>query len=225
MTIILRHAVFLLLTACGVALILWPHLDLTVARFFYDPFDGFVHKSHPLARFVFDLVPWVSRTVIAGLLVFLLLAWSWKHREHFFLTHRKAALYLLLVALLGPLLLVNAVLKDNWGRARPHQITEFGGQQQFTRAGVPTDQCVKNCSFVSGHASTGFFFLAPAFVFATRRRLWLAIGTGSGLLIGLVRMIQGGHFLSDVIFSGVVVYLSAWLLHALMYRNARRPAP
>lgn len=216
-----RHFVLMLLAVPGVLLIVAPQLDLAAAGLFYDPFDGFFLKDQALVRFVYEFVPWLSRAVIAALLVFVLLAWTWQRRRVFFLAQRQAALFLLLVALVGPLLLVNGVFKEHWGRARPSQIEQFGGSKQFTRAAIPADQCAKNCSFVSGHASSGFFFLAPAFVFATRRRMWLAIGTGAGLGIGLVRMIQGGHFLSDVLFSGIVVYLTAWLLHALLFRESR----
>jgi lipid A 4'-phosphatase len=219
MSMLHRHLALFLLGLAGAALIVWPAGDLWIAGLFYDPIEGFHLKQHPVNQFIFDLVPWVSRAVIAGLLVFLLLAWTWRKTDSFFLAHRKAMLYLLLVALIGPLFVVNSVFKDHWGRARPSQIAEFGGSKEFSRAAVPTDQCAKNCSFVSGHASTGFFFLAPAFVFAGRRRTWLAVGTVSGLGIGLVRMMQGGHFLSDVLFSGVVVYLTAWAVHAWMYRK------
>jgi lipid A 4'-phosphatase len=137
----------------------------------------------------------------------------------FFSHQRRAALYLLLVMIVGPGLLVNTVFKDHWGRARPSQVEEFNGSKKFTRAAIPTDQCEKNCSFVSGHASVGFFFLAFAFVWPRRRILWLVTGTSLGLGIGLVRILQGGHFFSDVIFCGLVVYLTARLLYALMFRS------
>ena len=213
-----RYLDLILLAVLGALLVAVPQIDLAVTSLFYDPVDGFWLKNQWLARFIYDLVPWVSRAVLAGLLVFFVLARTVRRDHPFFVAHRKAATYLLLVALIGPLFLVNSVFKDYWGRARPSQVVEFGGARTFTRAAVPTDQCAKNCSFVSGHASVGFFFLAPAFVFARRRR-WLAIGTGAGLAVGLVRIVQGGHFFSDVIFAGIVVYLTAYLLHGLMYRQ------
>jgi len=214
-----RHLDLVLLAVAGGLLVAFPQIDLAVAGAFYDPAGGFILKNQPLVRLVYDIVPWISRVVLAALLVFLLLARSTHRRHPFFLAHRKAMTYLLLVALVGPLLLVNGVFKEYWGRARPSQIEQFGGERQFTRAAVPADQCRKNCSFVSGHASTGFFFLAPAFVYTRRRRMWLVTGSTAGLLVGFVRIVQGGHFLSDVIFSGIVVYLTAVALHALMYRQ------
>ena len=213
-----RHLDLLLLTAVGVLLVAFPHIDLGIAGLFYDSLDGFYLRENMLVRIIYNGVPWITRTVVVGLILFLLAAWTiWRRRE-FFSRQRRAVLYLLLVMIIGPGLLVNTVFKDHWGRARPSQVAEFGGNKQFTRAAIPVDQCEKNCSFVSGHASVGFFFLAFAFVWPRRRALWLAAGTGLGLGIGLVRIMQGGHFFSDVIFCGIVVYLTALLLHAVMFR-------
>jgi len=217
-TLLRRHLDLLLLAAIGGLLVAFPHIDLTIAGQFHDPIDGFYLRDNPLVRLVYHGVPWITRTVVVSLVLFLLAAWTFWRRRAFFSRQRRAALYLLLVMIVGPGLLVNTLFKDNWGRARPSQVEQFGGTKQFTRAALPADQCAKNCSFVSGHASVGFFFLAFAFVWPRRRVLWLVAGTGLGLGIGLVRIMQGGHFFSDVIFCGIVVYLSALVLHAVMFR-------
>jgi lipid A 4'-phosphatase len=72
----------------------------------------------------------------------------------------------------------------------------------------------------------GYALLAFAF-YCRRPRLWLGIGIGAGSALGLMRMGQGGHFLSDVIFSFYAVYFTAWLLQRWMTRAGRslRPAP
>ncbi len=219
-TLLRRHLDLLLLAAIGALLVAVPQIDLAIAGLFHDPIDGFYLRENPLVRLVFHGVPWITRTVVVGLVLFLLAAWTIWRRRAFFSRQRRAALYLLLVMIIGPGLLVNTVFKDQWGRARPSQVEAFGGTKQFTRAAIPTNQCAKNCSFVSGHASVGFFFLAFAFVWPRRRVLWLAAGTALGLGIGLVRIMQGGHFFSDVIFCGIVVYLTALLLHAVLFRPA-----
>lgn len=216
-----RHFVLLLLALPGLLLVAAPQLDLAVAGLFYDPFDGFFLRPLAIVRFVYSSVWWISAGVLVALLGFLLASWTTHRRREPVIRQRRTALYLLLVMLLGPGLLVNGVFKDHWGRARPSQVAEFGGNKQFTRAAVPADQCAKNCSFVSGHASVGFYFLALAFALPRRRALWLTIGTVAGLGIGFVRIVQGGHFLSDVLFAGIVVYLTAWVLHALLFRESR----
>lgn len=219
MSIFRRHVDLLLLSAIGVLLVAFPQLDLAVTGIFYTAETGFYMRDLFWVRSIHDFVPWFSRAIIAGLLLFLLAAWTILRKRNFFLRRRHAALYLLLVALLGPLLLVNGVFKEHWGRARPSQVVEFGGAKQFTRAAVPADQCEKNCSFVSGHAAAGFYILALAFVLPRRRKFWFVLGTGLGLGIGFVRVVQGGHFFSDVIFCGIVVYLTARVLHAVMFRH------
>ena len=37
-------------------------------------------------------------------------------------------------------------------------------------------------------------------------------------VIGVVRLAGGGHFASDILFSGVFTYLIIWLTHGLLYR-------
>ena len=48
----------------------------------------------------------------------------------------RAAVFLILSYALGPGLLVNVALKDNWGRPRPGHITQFGGDKHFVRFGI-----------------------------------------------------------------------------------------
>jgi lipid A 4'-phosphatase len=212
-----RHLDLLILAAIGVLLVALPQIDLAISGFFYDPAHGFYLRPLLIVRFFYSLVWWISAAVLVATLSYLIASWTiYRHRETI-VRGRRTALYLLLVLLIGPGLLVNGVFKDHWGRARPSQIVEFGGTKQFTPAAIPADQCPKNCSFVSGHASVGFYFLALGFVLPRRRALWLTLGTAFGLGIGLVRIVQGGHFFSDVVFAGIIVYLTALVLHALLF--------
>jgi lipid A 4'-phosphatase len=38
------------------------------------------------------------------------------------------------------------------------------------------------------------------------------------MAVGLLRIAAGGHFFSDVAFSGVFIFLIIWLAHGLIYR-------
>jgi len=106
---------------------------------------------------------------------------------------------------------VNIILKDNsLGRPRPVHIEHFGGTHEFTKTFYYSGECTKNCSFVSGHASIGFYFMALAWIY--RCRQWLYFGIFCGLAIGFARIVQGGHFLSDVIFAGWAIYACNLLL-------------
>lgn len=203
-----------------------PELDIWLHQFFYRAGEGFFLKKLPLFTFIYHAVRY---TVYVLIVVFVaLLAIHLCFRKQWGIFGRREVVFLALTLALGPGLLVNTIIKDNWGRARPSQIVEFGGTKQFTPPFIITDQCEKNCSFVSGHASVGFYFVAFAFLFPAYRRRILIASTVAGIGIGIVRMAQGGHFASDVIFSGVFVYLMTCLLYEVLYMkrgNKLEPLP
>ncbi len=123
---------------------------------------------------------------------------------------RRPALFVVLAIALGPGLVVNLVFKDHWGRARPSELVEYRGSHAFTQVWQP-GRAAPNSSFPSGHASIGFAVLLPWFVFRGRHRVLAAGFLGSGLLfgslVGVARMLQGGHYLSDIVWAGGLVYL------------------
>ncbi len=114
--------------------------------------------------------------------------------------------------------MANVVLKDNWGRARPRSVVEFGGTKHFTPALIPASECSRNCSFVSGEASSAFvpFFAAALLLLPQLRRTLFGAGLAAGFGAGLIRISQGGHFLSDILFAGIFMALTASALHILL---------
>jgi lipid A 4'-phosphatase len=131
----------------------------------------------------------------------------------------RSVVYVLLALALGPGLLVNGILKSHSGRARPHQVMAFGGNKQFTQAFALSNQCAANCSFVSGESAVGFFGLTFVFVAQRRRKAIAVASILLGLLLGFVRMGQGAHFFSDVIFSGVFTFLVSYLLYVWVFAD------
>ncbi len=67
------------------------------------------------------------------------------------------------------------------------------------------------------------FFAAAALMPQSAVAL-VAAGTVAGLAAGAVRMAQGGHFLSDVIFAGVAMALTVLLVRWLMFGPSIMPA-
>jgi lipid A 4'-phosphatase len=201
--------------ACAV-FSLWPQIDLWVSRGFHADGLGFPAARHPWVVAVHEAVPWITRALAVASLVVAVRGWrrpQWLPRH---LRRRWAALGLCL--LLGVGVVVNGLLKEGWGRARPVAVQELGGGGHFEPALRPSTQCRRNCSFVSGHAASGFavaawgLFAAPA-----QRRRWLLAGLALGAAIGLMRIAQGGHFASDIVFAALVMLLvhasvrEAWL--------------
>ena len=216
-----RSALLLGLPLCFAAssvFMLFPEVDLWASGIFFDPGSmedgksiGFWLRHDATLGLSFVAVDMISRVILLGLLVLLVVRTVRRHEK------MLPTLIVALSLILGPLVVVNGVLKDHWDRARPRDLTEFGGNKQFTPAWIRSNQCDRNCSFPSGHAAAGFSFIAIYFVSSSR--IWLLLSVLCGGLIGLTRIAVGAHFLSDVIVSFFVVYLIAaavaWALVSL----------
>lgn len=150
---------------------------------------------------------------VGGLLIFLL-SFIWAKLK----SYRDAGLFFALMLALGPGLLVNGVLKPYWGRPRPHGTIPFGGTQEYLPVGN-IGNGMDGASFPSGHASMGFYLMAPAFVLYRRRRrlaaLFFALGLAGGTIMGVARIVAGSHFASDVFWSAGTVYFTGLALSAL----------
>jgi lipid A 4'-phosphatase len=218
----IRSPLLWLFVVTAIALAVFPQIDLAVSALASDGPAGFPFGGYPAVRLLHEGWTWMSRAIALALAVFMLLRLAIRSPAR--PRQLRAAGFLLLLMLLGPGLLVNA-LKDSWGRARPAQITEFGGAAHFTPFLIPAKECARNCSFPSGHAAIGFWFMGPAFIDRRRRTLWFALGILCGLGIGCVRIAQGGHFLSDVLFSGWIVYGTALVLSRMLLKQPDAIAP
>lgn len=197
---ILAAAALLLLAVTMV----FPRIDLDVAGLAYVPAQGFPLAHLSLFSFVMVALPdfAIGAAVLAAILGIVAV---FRRKVVGGITPR-IGLFLATSLALGPGLVVNTLLKDHWGRARPHQIVEFGGSAHFSPAVLLSDQCARNCSFPSGHAALGFWLVAFAMVMPPPwRRIAVPIAFGVGVLVGFMRIAQGAHFLSDVVASAIIV--------------------
>ena len=123
-------------------------------------------------------------------------------------------LFVIAALIVGPGVVANLVFKDNMGRARPREVVEFGGTKLFTPPLLPSGECRQNCSFVSGEASSHFAaFFALAFVLPQFRTALIVVALAAGGFAGAIRIVQGGHFLSDVVFAGIIMAFTVSVLH------------
>jgi len=96
----------------------------------------------------------------------------------------------------------------------------YGGDLPFFElfsnppSGVEAGRC-----FPAGHSSGGFSLSAFYFAFMHNKprfangMLWIALSTG--LFMGLVQIMRGAHFLSHVLWSGWVVWMSLLILYCI----------
>jgi len=104
-------------------------------------------------------------------------------------------------------------LKNHWGRARPHQLIEFGGNAHFTPAWERVHECLSNCSFTSGHAGMAACLGLLVVLLPPRWRApYLVFAVAFTTLAGFVRMAHGAHFFSDVVLSPLIVFATAMIV-------------
>jgi lipid A 4'-phosphatase len=204
--------------AVGLVFGLWPDLDLKLAALFFDPArGGFWRAYDPPYLHARDTATWLITLV--ALPAFVALALKFIRPQRPALIPGRAVLLMLLTLALAPGVVANMVFKEHWGRPRPIDVTEFGGDEHFRPWWDPRGDCPKNCSFVAGEPSGAFWTLAPAAVVPPQ---WRALAYGAavvfGAAVGVLRMAAGAHFFSDVVFAGVFSFLVIWLVHGALYR-------
>jgi len=203
-------SVVLLLMGLVTLVFRYSGADVALQRFFYSPEKGWMLQFHRFWDFIyrFGIFPGYF-LAFAGLVMITLSYWNVKY-----INYRKASMVIIFTMVVGPGIIVNLVLKDHTGRPRPREITEFGGTEQFICV------CEKGAtnegkSFPCGHCSMGFYLAIPYLFLRKRKKVLaysvLALGVGYGVIIGIARMMAGGHFASDVLWAGLLVWLTALL--------------
>ena len=129
------------------------------SELFYAPGAGFTQIGAPWERVLYESVDWIvgaAVVVSVGILLVGVLRNGPVGRRG------KVAALLLVVLAVGPGLIVNGILKEHWGRARPRDVVEFGGDHRFTPAIVITDQCERNSSITAGQPTAAIALAARA---------------------------------------------------------------
>jgi lipid A 4'-phosphatase len=201
----------LLATAVLAFVLFWDgRLDLWAANLFYHPDvdakNPWFEQQKFLWTFFYHGAPWMTGVLLIGSLVlFALKKW------------RLYSVFIFLVITLGPGLFINSFFKPYWGRPRPREVVELGGKYPY-RPFYLADFGGPGKAFPCGHCSVGFAYGA-FYLIHRRSRPWLARGflAGSllvGVLMGIGRMAAGGHFLSDVVWAGLITWsVTYWLYY------------
>jgi len=198
--------------------LIWPELDLWISGLFYNSEQGFIYRDNAVVESIYWLFRHAPKFLLPLLLIMTALSFV-KGRFGLGVDQRKQWGFILLTLLIGPGILVHLVVKENWDRPRPRQIQEFDGKKDFIPAFIPAaaikDQPGNNKSFVSGHAAMGGWIMIFAWIY--RRKSWLYAGIVMGAIVSFGRLLQGGHFFSDLLFALFFCYftyrvLAWWLL-------------
>lgn len=201
--------------------LIFSGVDLAVSGLFYSPEFGFWARWDPFLREVRYLGPHIVTIVAIVCLCVLLLKLVVPGRRP--LMPLRIPIFLLTTLILGPGVLVNLVLKNNWGRPRPHTVDVFGGGLPYQPVWVPSNYCDTNCSFVSGEASSAIWLLAIVLVAPVAWRFVLSCFVlPLTLVLSINRIAFGGHFLSDTMISWGITLLLVLAVHRLMFVKTPR---
>ena len=207
----------LLMLLIGITFLLeYMHAAMLFSSQFYSPTTGWhLGEQQPWL--------WLHRYgTIPGFIATLAVLLCWYLIQHFprWAGLRRYLLVFGLVPVIGAGLLVNALLKEHSGRPRPREVVEFGGRWDYQPAlefGTPG----KGRSFPCGHCTMGFMFTA-GIVFWRRSRwiAWISLVTGLlyGGIISATRIVQGGHFLSDALWSLGIIWITLILLYYFVFQ-------
>ncbi len=198
------------------ALVVALDLDRTVSAFFYSRTDAwYLGKRQPWRLlYEYGTLPGLALALgsLIGYLVCRLrnLSRRWRH----------GFLVVVLTTVIGAGGLVNALLKPYWGRPRPSQTVEFGGTLTYRPFYAPGEPG-RGKSFPCGHCTMGFVFLSLLCFRRTAPALaWSGAAAGIllGVLLSAARIVQGGHYLSDTLWSMGIICLVAVCLHFFVFR-------
>ncbi|MCX6246829.1 MAG: phosphatase PAP2 family protein [Bacteroidetes bacterium] len=179
----------------------FTNLDIRLEHYFYSADKGWMLQYQPFWDFIYRFGIFPGYLLAFGGLIMISLSY-WNNK---YVQFRKISLVLVFTMVVGPGLVVNLVLKDHTGRPRPREITEFGGTENYLCI-CQQGKTNEGKSFPCGHCSMGFYLAIPYLFYRKRNRLaaniFLSAGIGYGILIGIARMMAGGHFASDVVWAG-----------------------
>lgn len=193
----------------------FPAIDISISRLF---FHGGFPRDQWWQALLHDSLNWFLGLSLGSVVALYAINRAFKRK--FCNVDGKRVAYLFLVLVIGAGLIVNWGLKDNFGRARPRDVAEFGGTKVFTPAFVISRECRTNCSFSSGDAAGGFFSLALVFALARRRRAALVAGLAVGVIESMARISSGAHFFSDTGVSFFVMLITADVLYYYIVMTA-----
>ncbi len=189
--------------------------DITISQHFHTTEAGWVYKYGQPWAFLYAVGP------IPGILLALsaLIAFFVGFFKPNFRLYQKHMLLILLTSIIGAGVLVSGVLKPYCGRPRPREIQQFGGQQAYCS---PCERRIpgEGMSFPCGHCTMGYLFVSLFFLRKKQPRIAYiggSFGLFSGTLMGVGRIVQGGHFASDVLWSlGIVVIVATNIYYLVL---------
>lgn len=194
-------------------------LDFAISHLFYSPEGGFAGKH---SFWLEDILHERAKQAVITIMVFALLGfvagviykpWHWL---------RLPLGYMVLSVSISTAIVTP--LKVLTGVHCPWDLSEFGGKETYSpllSSREPTTNPGK--CWPAGHSSSGFSFFALFFLFRDQRPRLAKAALGFALTLGAIvsigRIMQGAHFLSHTLWTGLFDWMIALgCYYFLLYR-------
>lgn len=196
-----------------------PEIDLAISHFFYSS-THFVKA--PWITFFYHWGPWLAWIVSFAAAALLILSFSVTS----FKKWRQATLLWILTYAIGAGVIIHLILKVFWQRPRPVQTINFGGFAPYHPFWIRiTEEYAEAArSFACGHCTAGFIFFTLFLIGRRMQKDWLKytgliLGAMLGIGLSLLRIAQGGHYFSDTMAAALIIWLTALIFDAFIYRD------
>ncbi len=206
----------LLIFAVLIAVLEATHMDMRVARFWFD-WQGGVNAWPLKGYWLTDKVLHTAgRNLIVGMALLMLLAIGLSFRFERLGPYRRGLLYLF-SSVLATVALVR-IGKSVTHMSCPWDVVEFGGQMLHTSlfARLPEGAAYGQC-FPGGHSSGGFAWVASFYLLREYQpryaKLGLVFGVVLGSIFSLTQELRGAHFLSHDLWSLAIAWCCASVLY------------
>lgn len=214
-------------TAVALILLELTSVDMDIAKLFYDPVAGaFIGRhSYWLENILHDRVK--QGVILLGVLALVVFALSFFWKRLFGWRRELGCLVLALglsTAFVTPVKKVTQV-------QCPWSLTQFGGKETYSKLLEPRPATDKpGLCWPGGHAATGFCLFGLFFMLHDRRprlaRLAFVVALVAGSALGFGRMLQGAHFLSHNVWTGVFCWLiGLGSYYLVLYRRGMAEVP
>ena len=165
---------------------LQPHIDLAIASYIHEKLTFDSRMLHYTSQII-SIIGWILPVGISL----------------YYVTTREKKYLFLLTCYASSNIVTHLMIKPIWGRLRPYEIFPHH-LDDYTSIFQLSNACQFDCSFISGHTGLGFFLFSFAFIYPKYRYRIILTSVSLGLCLGLIRMLEHQHFLSDIIFSALV---------------------
>ena len=198
----------------GLLFLFFPSLDIYFSNFFFVE-NQFISEKYTSIKVLRDYLKNLMIIIPLLSLIILIINFINKRQNVRKLINQRIK-FGLIGLVVGPILgcgiIANLYFKETWGRARPVHVEEFGGDKIFTPAFLKSDQCDRNCSWISGETSAAFSLMVGTILF--KNPIFFLLNLILGFFVFFCRLSMGGHFFSDNIFAMTfMIYL------AILYKN------